>query len=221
MLTATERAAALKALPFLRGAGRQAQEDLFRFGVCRALASGASILGEGQECSSVPFVLSGGLRVFKSAENGREVTLYRIGPGESCMLTGSCVLSGSRFPAEASVESSAVVLLVPAPRFRDWMRRHEAWQGYVFSLLSKRLAEVILTVEEIAFKRVDARLAARLASAGGGDVVLTQRELASEIGTAREVVSRLLKDFESEGLVSVARGSVRVIDRAGLARRVT
>lgn len=215
MLTGPERAAALKALPFLRGAGRQAQEDLFRFGICRSFPPGTSILEEGNECSAVPLVLSGGVRIFKTAESGREVTLYRLGPGESCMLTGSCVISGSRFPARAAVESAAVILLVPAPRFRDWMRRHDAWRGYVFELLSKRLGEVILTVEEIAFRRVDARLAAET----GGRVSLTHRELAAEIGTAREVVSRLLKDFESERLVRVARGSIRVLDRDGLSRR--
>lgn len=219
MLTAAERAAALKALPFLRGAGRQAQEDLFRFGVCRSFAAGASVIEEGQECAYVPFVLSGGARVFKTGESGREVTLYRIGRGESCMLTGSCVLSGARFPAEAAVESPSVVLLVPAPRFRDWMGRHEAWRTYVFALLSKRLGEVILTVEEIAFRRVDARLAARLASAAGGELLVTHRELAAEIGTAREVVSRLLKGFESERLIRVTRRSVLVLDRAGLERR--
>lgn len=219
MLGPAERAAALRALPFLRSAGVEAQREFFLFATSRRLEAGTAVFAEGQDCPFVPVVVSGSVRVYKTAASGREVTLYRIGPGESCMLTGSCVLSGARFPAAAMAETASVALAVPARRFRFWMGRHAAWRDYVFDLLSRRLSEVILTVEEIAFRRVDARLAERLARAPSAEIRLTHRALAAELGTAREVVSRLLKDFERERLVRTTRLAVRVLDRDGLRRR--
>ncbi len=179
---------------------------------------------EGQACSGLALLISGSVRVYKIAESGRELTLYRLDPGESCILTASCILSGRAFPAFAITESEVHAYTVPAPTFQRWVARYPEWQRYVFDILSRRLETVIEVVEEVAFRRLDARLADYLlavATSAGEPAVLraTHELIAADLGSSREVVSRLLKDFQREGLIDMARGEVRILDASGLGAR--
>jgi CRP/FNR family transcriptional regulator len=159
--------------------------------------------------------LSGTVRVYKIGESGREITLYRIEENDSCILTASCILSQIRFPALAVVEREVRAALIPAPVLREWIKKYDGWQRYVFGLMSKRLADVIATVEEIAFRRVDVRIAEFLAglTKEQENITITHQEIAYELGTAREVVSRILKDFERMNVISLSRGSIKVLNR--------
>ena len=152
---------------------------------------------------------------------GRALTLYRIEPGESCILTASCVLSARPFPAFAEAETDVDALAVPADAFRQWFEASPPWRRYVFDLLARRFADVVELVEAVAFRRVDERLAAHLLAEGDaeGRIARTHEALASDLGTSREVVSRVLKEFEREGLVALGRGEVVVRAAEGLARR--
>lgn len=179
------------------------------------LPAGQFICLEGQACSSLALVLMGTVRVYKSGGSGRELTLYRIEKGGSCILTASCILNQRHFPAFAITETEVEAIVIPAPAFNRWVAEHNAWQHYVFQLLSERLEAVLEVVEEVAFRRLDARLADYLlhqsSQAAHADEVRTTHEaIAAELGSSREVISRLLKDFEREGMVALSRSRIRL-----------
>ena len=213
---------ALTTLPFLRTADEGFRQRFFEQVTPVTLPAGRFICMEGNHCAHLPLVLAGTARVYKIGETGREITLYRIEPGASCILTTSCILSDRAFPAFAVAETEVEALVVPAPLLTAWLRDHAAWRTYVFDLLSRRLAHVIELVEDVAFRHVDARLAAYLLDAmdpHAHTIERTHEAVAADLGTSREVVSRLLKDFEQAGLVALARGRIRVEAAAPLKQR--
>ena len=173
----------------------------------------------GNECAYLPFVLKGALRIYKTSETGKELTLYRIEEGESCILTATCILSGGSFPAMAEAEGATEVMLLPARLLVSLVEEHAEWRKFVFGLYSQRLEIVLALVEEVAFHHVDARIAAYLVRTAGSRqkvVDRTHAEIASELGTSREVVTRILKDFESAGLIATLRGRIRILKPADL-----
>ncbi len=173
----------------------------------------------GNECAYLPLVLKGTLRVYKTSESGKELTLYRIEQGESCILTATCILSGGSFPAVAEAEGATDVMLLPSRLLVSLVEDHAEWRKFVFGLYSQRLEIVLALVEEVAFHHVDRRIAAYLIKTASGRqnvVNRTHAEIASELGTSREVVTRILKDFESSGLVTTLRGRIRVLRPADL-----
>ena len=178
------------------------------------LPAGQFVCLEGQACSHLALVTRGSVRVYKSGETGREITLYRIAPGGSCILTASCILNQRSFPAFAVTETEVEGYVIPAQVFHQWVDRHTPWQQYVFQLLSERLESVIEVIEEVAFRRMDSRLAAHLLekskATGSLDLHETHEMIAADLGSSREVVSRLLKDFEREGLVTLGRGQIHL-----------
>ena len=164
-------------------------------------------------------MLKGTLRIYKTSETGKELTLYRIEQGESCILTATCILSGGSFPATAEAEGATEVMLVPSRLLESLVEEHGEWRKFVFGLYSQRLEVVLALVEEVAFHHVDARIAAYLIKTARGRqnvVDRTHAEIASEIGTSREVVTRILKDFESSGLIATLRGRIRILKPADL-----
>jgi CRP/FNR family transcriptional regulator len=136
-------------------------------------------------------------------------------------LTANAILSQKNFPAVATVEKEAEAIMIPAETFRDWVRRFDIWREFVFELLSQRLSAVMAIVEEVAFRRMDARLASLLSerSRGSDLIKITHQEIAAELGSSREVISRILEDFSAQGIVEVARGSIRVLDREAIKER--
>ncbi len=186
------------------------------------LSPGEFICMEGTTCAHLALVLDGTARVYKSGAGGREITLYRVNPGESCILTTSCILSDRPFPAFAVAETALEARVVPAETVQQWMGMHPAWQQYVFDLFASRLDTVIATLEEVAFHQLDARLARLLldahAETGSDTIAATHEQIAADLGSAREVVSRLLKDLEHDGLVELGRGRVTVTNQTDLQR---
>ena len=178
------------------------------------LPAGAYFLQEGDSCDQFAVLVSGRMRVFKLAESGHEITLYHVGPGEACPLNVSCILSNRTVPAMAQVEEEVEALTIPASTFRRLIAEHESLRSFVFTMFAGRLTEVMSLVEEIAFRRMDERLARRLLEmlqpedAAKNGVEITHAEVAADLGTAREVVSRLLKDFERQGAIQLSRGRI-------------
>ncbi|NNM66627.1 MAG: Crp/Fnr family transcriptional regulator [Spirochaetales bacterium] len=212
-----------KAFPDLDASDRTLWAALSPLGSLH-LPAGRILLSEGSTCAGVPFVLAGSLHLFKTSETGREITLYRIEAGESCILSTTCILSSGAFPAFARAERDTQAVFVPAGTFRDLVERSSSWRSYVFKLYERRLTQMVTLVEEVAFHRMDQRLARLLLDVStelGNQVTLplTHQELATRLGTTREVVTRLLRDFEEEGLVETARGSILLLDSGGLALR--
>jgi CRP/FNR family transcriptional regulator len=187
-----------------------------------SLRQGTFIRMEGQRCDTLAIIVSGLARVYKSGDSGREITLYRIHPGESCIITASCILSDHAFPATAVVERDIDALVVDSVTFRDWIKRHDYWRHHVFELLATRLAHVLEVVQSVTFRRMDQRVAGLIdasVSIASNSLSRTHAALADELGTSREVVSRILKDFERSGLVQLGRAEIQVLDRAGLRRK--
>ncbi|WP_127478083.1 Crp/Fnr family transcriptional regulator [Sulfurivermis fontis] len=197
-------------------------ERFLRETVVRSLPPGQVVCQQGDSCGYLPLLLSGRARVFKSAESGREITLYRIDAGDSCVLTASCIMSDIPFPALAVSETEVEAVLIPAGSVRAWMGESAAWRRYLFGLVARRLADVIAVVEEVAFRRLDARVAAWLLEhAAGGVAHTTHQELAVDLGSSREVVSRILRDLENEGMIRRTRGEILLLDRVRLGRTAT
>lgn len=205
----------LAKLPFIDEVSPALRAAIAEAATVVQLRAGEYFLREGDTCSHFAVVASGRMRVFKLGENGHEITLYHVGAGEACPLNVSCILSDGTVPAMARVEEDTEAIVVPAEAFRRWMAEHETLRTFVFRMFATRLTEVTSLVEEVAFHRMDKRLAGwladKLARAGArGSVDITHADLAAELGTAREVVSRLLKEFERLGAIHLSRGRIVV-----------
>lgn len=211
-----------KNFPFLQPAGQDVKDQVLQHMAIKRFPAGQFICWEGDVCGHLAIVLSGMVRVYKIGESGREITLYRIEKNGSCILTASCILSQVKFPALAVVEQEVQAALIPAFVLRKWVAQYDVWREYVFELMSKRLADVIATVEEITFRRVDVRIAEFLLNLTNkqNHVAITHQEIAFELGTAREVVSRILKDFEREDIISLSRGAITLQNKQALLQKI-
>lgn len=182
------------------------------------IPTGRDVFVEGDNADAIALLLSGEVRVYKIGESGREITLYRFGHGGSCILTANAILSRRTFPAIATVEKDAEAIMIPADIFRDWIRRFNLWQDFFFELLSDRLSSVMTVVDEVVFQRMDRRIATWLLarSKTGKPIQVTHQEIAAELGSSREVISRMLEEFSREGLIQSDRGSIQILDVDGL-----
>lgn len=204
-------------LPLLQAAAPEFRAGFFQAASLVRLPRGAVIAMEGDACARLALLISGRVRVYKTAATGREITLYHIGEGDSCVLTASCIMSHTPFPAIAEAQTDIDAVLIPEAQTRVWMTE-PSWCAFIFGLVSKRLADVIAVLEDVAFQRMDARIAAYVSRLAGEKPVvnITHHEIAADLGTSREVVSRILKEFEGRGLVKVGRGELQITDRARL-----
>jgi CRP/FNR family transcriptional regulator len=161
--------------------------------------------------------------VFKVGETGREITLYHVQEGQTCLINMLCVFLGKPAMATAAVETPVEAVIIPAAAFRDWVRTRDSIRHFIFETMAERMVAVMTLVEEVAFRRMDTRLAAALLNRfdqaqPANFIATTHEEIAAELGTAREVVSRLLKELERQGAVHLARGRVELHDAALLRR---
>jgi CRP/FNR family transcriptional regulator len=202
----------LQSFPVFKGAPPRVVQDLLDASRSASIPAGSQIYREGDACSAIAFVLSGNIRVYKVGQTGREITLYEIGPGETCILNASCILSGQTYPAYAVAIDDVNVVLVPSAVFRRMVSEDESLRSFVFTLLSQRLSGVMELVEEVAFRRMDARLMDYLIEKSeNGRLEMTHQRIANDLGTSREVVSRLLKDIERQGQIGLSRNAITLL----------
>jgi len=180
-----------------------------------SIPAGAVLFDENQPCQGFPLILSGSIRVIKAAPNGRELQLYRVVPGESCILTSSCLLGHTRYQARGIAEHALEMVLLPVRIFHTLLGNNEAFRSYVFHLFSERLTDLMQLVSAVAFQKLDQRLA-RLLIGKAHPIHATHQALADELGSAREMVSRLLKGFAEQGWVKLGREQIDVTDAAAL-----
>ena len=213
----------LARIPFFIDAPLELRKAISDAGTIVHLAAGDYFLREGDTCAHFAILVSGKMRVFKLGEGGQEITLYHVGAGEACPLNVSCILSDRPVPAMARVEEEVEAVVVPASTFRAWIAEYEPLRRFVFQMFSSRLTEVMSLVEEVAFRRMDQRLARRLADllTDSESVEITHADIAADLGTAREVVSRLLKEFERRGAIRLSRGRILLRDQSILLDLVT
>ncbi|HHH45315.1 MAG TPA: Crp/Fnr family transcriptional regulator [Gammaproteobacteria bacterium] len=185
------------------------------------LPAGQTVFHRGDTCRNYLVVVSGSVRVQVLSTGGREVVLYRVGEGQSCVITTSCLISHEAYPAEGITESPTDALVIPQELFNEALGRSENFRTFVFASQGQRLGDLIKRVEDVAFGRIDARLAKHLVDRcenRPGLITATHQQLASELGTAREVVSRQLKVFEKQAWIAVHRGSVEILEPQALSR---
>ena len=206
------------ALPFLQTAAPQIKRDFIDFAYYAKIPAGRQIFVEGDEVDGIALMMSGVVRVYKLGQTGREITLYRFGEGESCIITANAILHQQDFPAIAIVEQDAEAVMIPAEIFSDWVRRYDPWRDFVFNLVSERLADVMEIVDQVAFQRMDRRVASFLLERAQlqNPIRTTHQEIANEIGSSREVISRLLEDFAQRDMVDLSRGEIKILDFKGL-----
>ena len=214
---AVELAAELRTLyPALDGLGEAALGRVLAHAQVLQVPAGTPMFGEGSPCRQFPLVLEGSIRVAKTSDD-RELQLYRVTPGESCVLTSSCLVGGRDYPASGVVERDARLVVLPKQVFDELLATHAPFRQYVFSLFAERLTDMMALVEAVAFHKLDRRIAAALL--GRGKVVgLTHQQLADELGSVREIVTRVLRGFADQGWVQLGRGTIEVLDAPALRR---
>jgi CRP/FNR family transcriptional regulator, anaerobic regulatory protein len=206
--------------PELHDAPAGTLERIARHGIYRKVPAGTVMFSERTPCGGFPLVLAGSARVVQRYSNGRELQLYRIKAGESCLLSGSCLLGRTDYAASGIAEDALELLIIPAAEFRTLVAEDEVFRTYVFSLYGERLSTLLNLVEAIAYQKLDQRLAALLLArvrAGAETIHATHQALADELGSVREIVSRLLRSFEDRGWVELGREKIVVRDADALA----
>jgi CRP/FNR family transcriptional regulator len=175
---------------------------------------------QGQICHNYVMCIEGQTRVFKTSESGREILLYQVGPGETCVLTTSCLIADNPYPAESTAQSDVLLATLPASIFNRLMISSPKFRHYVLGNYGDLLSSLIMLVDEVAFASLDLRLARRLLAEADarGVVSKTHQQLALDLGSVREVISRYLSEWERMGWVRSSRGSIEVLDQAALAR---
>lgn len=185
----------------------------------RRLEAGEQLSGAG-ECVGLLAVRSGRLRAYMISDTGREITLYRLFERDICLFSASCVMRGLQFDVSIEAEQPSEALVVSPEVYKRVMEESAPLANYTNELMASRFSEVMWLVEQILWKSFDRRLAAFLleesALESSDELRITHERIAAHLGTAREVVTRMLRYFQSEGLVSLSRGTVRIADRQGL-----
>lgn len=171
---------------------------------------------EGGACGAYVMRLAGQSRVYKMSTSGREILLYRVAAGETCVITTTCLLGHSNYPASTIVEEPIRDVIIPAPAFNQLMIDSAVFRQFVMTNYGVLISDLIVLLDEVAFHSIDARLAKLLLDAGTATISRTHQLIADELGTAREVVSRQLKRFELKGWVSLGRGHVEISNRTAL-----
>ncbi|MGH8279765.1 MAG: Crp/Fnr family transcriptional regulator [Gammaproteobacteria bacterium] len=184
----------------------------------RELRAGAVAFDEHAPCGGLPLVLTGDLRVFQRGANGREVELYRVLGGQSCLMSVACLLGDVRYAASAVAAAPLAMVLLPPHTFHVLLDQSPEFRRYLFASFAARLGALMTVVEAVVFQRLDQRLAARLLARGADAFMVTHQRLADELGSVREIVTRLLRSFAERGWIELSRGRIVIHDRDALAR---
>jgi CRP/FNR family transcriptional regulator, anaerobic regulatory protein len=204
-----------KLYPALASMPQPAMEEMLAAAVVKTVPKGTVLFDENSPCQAFPMVLDGSVRVVKSAPSGRELQLYRVLPGESCILSTGCMMGNASYSATGIAESELTLVALPPHLFHKLLSEHVPFRNYVFGLFTERITELMQLVEAVAFHKLDQRLAGLLL--GKGKVVhATHQQIADELGSVREIVSRLLKTFAERGLVALGREEIELVDPVAL-----
>jgi len=181
-------------------------------------SAGESVFRDGEACANYLFLMEGVIRVHKISQEGHEITLYRIRAGEACELTTSCLLADDMYHAAAITETTTKIMLISKDYFQKALLHSEGFRRYVFASVEKGMHDLLSLIEDVAFGAVDRRLAKYLLAYQNDTAIVqvTHQALAIDLGTAREVVSRVLKKFEKQGWLYLHRGWLEVVNERAL-----
>lgn len=205
-----------------RSASNSVRAEMAQVAQMVKVAGGSQVLLEGYLCEHLPLVYRGLVRIYKVGESGREMTLYRVGPGETCLLSLLSIVGERPLPAAGVAQEAVCALLVPARVLRVWADTSRGVRDYIFRYAASHISTLLTLLGDVVFKSMDVRLALYLlhsheaCSRPTDPLVVTHETIAMDLGTSREVVGRLLKTFARRGMVVVTRGQIRLIDPGGL-----
>ncbi len=190
-------------------------EEVYQTGQIKAFPAESVILNIKSYIKSIPIVLSGSIRVMQTDEDGQEILLYYIKPGESCIMSFLAGIHHDTSKIKAVVEEDAEILMIPVEKAGEWIRKFPEWTDFIFNLYQKRFEELLQVVNAVAFQKLDARLLHLLTQKStlfqSKQIAITHLQLAEELGTTREVVSRVLKQMENDHLVTLARNKITLM----------
>jgi CRP/FNR family transcriptional regulator len=191
------------------------KDEVATYGQLKKFPAGSVILQEDSYIKAIPLVLNGSLRVMRTDPDGHEILLYYITPGESCIMSFLGGIHNETSKIKAVVEEDAEILFIPVEKASEWVKKFPEWSDFIFKLYHKRFEELLTAVNAIAFQKLDERLLQLLKQKSDlyqtRELKITHQQLADELGTAREAVSRVMKQMENEGLVSLARNKVTLL----------
>ena len=202
----------IEIFPFFRNSSKKLIEDVLSLSRLEFAHSGTLMQIEGRPCTDLELMLSGEKRIYKASTAAKEITLNEVGPGEPCVINAACVLSDTLSPVNTTATTDVSLLLIPAKDFKNLLSVHEEMRAFIFGAIGQSLVSVLELISEIVFKKMDERLFDYLVEKSeNGILSITHQQIANDLGTAREVVSRLLKDFERNGKVTLSRGHIKLI----------
>jgi len=201
-------------LPELEKSADQLTRNLLDTSNVISMPENSTVFRQGDACKNYLIVLEGKVKVFTRAENGREIVLYHLHKGDSCVLTTSCLFGNKNYPAEGKTETPVNALAIPVKQFNQVLQQSSTFREMVFSAFSSHLSNLITLVEEVAFGKLDVRLARHLLNQCDNENTLTSthQNIATELGSAREVISRQLKELELKGYITISRGYIKIND---------
>jgi CRP/FNR family transcriptional regulator, anaerobic regulatory protein len=215
VLSENQRAELLAAFPVLRSLPPQLWQKVISEGQYLCRSNGSIAFDEGDACRSSVMVTAGSIRVIRSTRSGRELLLYRITPGEDCILTVSCLLGDCAYQARGIVEADLTFVAVPRAVFMQLIEQSPEFRTAIFRFFGERVTRLMELIEATTFRRLDRRLAMLLVTRGPV-IATTHQYLADELGSVREVISRILEEFQAQNFVRLERGQVYVLDEAAL-----
>jgi len=207
----------LSVYPVLADLPQPLLKEIQRTAVRIQAPAGKALFQEGDPCTHFPLLVDGVIRATKRGVDGHEILLYRLHPGEICVITVVSLLGGTPYPAMAVADTELTLFGVPRALFLDLVLTSPPFRTVVFQFLSIRMAHLMALIDDVVFRRLDQRLAAQLL-VHNGPIRVTHQMLADELGTTREVVSRTLEGLKERGLVRLGRKHIEVVDRSALRR---
>ncbi len=191
------------------------KDEVSEFGQLKTFESGSVILQEASYIKAIPLVLKGSLKVLRTDPQGHEILLYYITSGESCIMSFLGGIHHETSKVKAIVEEDAEILFIPVDKASEWVKKFPEWSDFIFKLYHKRFEELLAAVNAIAFQKLDSRLVQLLRQKAelykSKEIIITHQQLADELGTAREAISRVIKQMENEGLVKLARNKITLM----------
>ena len=196
------------------------QNTISTSAVFRTIAQGTVITGDGTDCTGLLLLKSGQLRAYILSEEGREITIYRLFEWDICLFSASCILKSSQFEIMIEAEKDTELWVIPAEIYKALMEESLPVSNYTNEIMAARFSEVMWLIEQILWKSLDRRLAAFLLDEAvleeSSTLKITHEMIANHLGTAREVITRMLRYFQNEGIVKLRRGEIEIINTAGL-----